>query len=594
MTDDMSNGSGESKKTGGDQDNLGNLPPLSDFDSGGFKSDKEFPPLDKKESFGGLPSIDDISEEIPAPTGGNVKPTPPTFSLDSDGGFGGLALDDAGETPRKGGRGFQSSEADSDFSPETPEIGPGPEADIDTPMFDSAFGGSGGGGARGFAPSMDTPAPTRSMETPMFPGETIGGTPPPGGGSPFDAGAFDDFRPGGMETPAPDFTPTGMEGAGMGAAELGGSRAPEMPPPKAPKAKEKKGMGVKGVLVAVLVGIIGLAVGIFMGGQVSTKLSFVPNPLRTPLAEKEAEVAKLHDTIKKMQAQAAPGTSPAITPEKINELLDQQKKLTDSINELTAKDKEAQDTLAKTAGELDQVRTDLETKNEEFVKAQEAFEDLQNQTSIVQARQLGLVAEVERLTGLVGTMEEANQRTRATKETLQTSVSQLLIGVKEGIPLTPEKYARAGRIAMAEALKTKVDEAKWVTPELLNEYTSLYLKELDIAGCTAYFFAHIPLTNKIGEREVKWAECLMKGNWAVYFRSLDGKNIGSYENTAQPGEVPHYEFRELLPGPIQKQIEDEIFASRTPGFENKVKALAEKQVIMEGPETQFQKVFSSL
>ena len=45
---------------------------------------------------------------------------------------------------------------------------------------------------------------------------------------------------------------------------------------------------------------------------------------------------------------------------------------------------------------------------------------------------------------------------------------------------------------------------------------------------------------------------------------------------------------------IRKQIEDEIFASRTPGFENKVKALAEKQTIMEGPETQFQKVFNSL
>ena len=592
MADDKSNGTGNPNKGGDEQDALGNLPPLSDFDSGGFKSDKEFPPLEKKESFGGLPSIDDISEEIPMPTGGNIKPTPPGFSLESDSGFGGLALDDAGETPRKPGRGFQSSEADSDFSPETPEIGPGP-ADIDTPMFDSAFGGSGGG--RGFTPSLDTPAPTRTMETPMFPGETIGGTPPPGGGSPFDANAFDDFRPGGMETPAPDFTPTGMEGAGMGTADLGGARAPEIPPPPKPvKGKEKKGIGVNAILVAVLVGVVGLLVGIFMGGQVSTKLSFIPNPLREPLAAKEAEVVKLNDTIKKMQAQAAPGTSPAVTPEKINELLDQQKKLTDSINELAAKEKDAQDALAKTAAELDQVRMDLETKNEEFVKAQEAFEELQNQTSIVQARQLGLVAEVERLTGLVGTMEEANQRTRATKEALQASVNQLLIGIKEGIPLTPEKYARAGRIAAAENLKAKVDGARWVTPELLNEYTSLYLKELDIAGSTAYFFAHIPVTNKIGEREVKWAECLMKGNWAVYFRTLDGKNVGSYENTAQPGEVPHYQFRELLPGTVQKQIEEEIFASRTPGFENKVKALAEKQLIMEGPETQFQKVFNSL
>ncbi|MCX5757036.1 MAG: hypothetical protein NTU83_00715 [Candidatus Hydrogenedentes bacterium] len=589
MADEKSSDSGGSKKnSGGDQDNLGNLPPLSDFDSGGFKSDKEFPPLEKK-GFGGLPPIDDISEETPAPTGGNIKPAPPTFSLESDAGFGGLAFDERGETPRKGGRGFQSSDADSDFSPETPEIGPGPEADIDTPMFDSAFGGASSGG-KGFTPPADTPAPTRSMETPMFPGGTIGGTPPVGG-SPFDTGAFEDFRPG-METPAPDFTPTGMEGRALGMDDVGGSRVPEGPPKK--PAKEKKGLGAKGVLVAVLVGVVGLLVGIFMGGQVSTKFGFIPNPFRTQLADKEAEVTKLNATIKKIQESAKPGTNPAVTPEKINELLDQQKKLTDSLNELTGKQKEAQDAVAKTAGELDQVKTDLETKNEEFVKAQEAFEDLQNQTSIVQARQLGLVAEVERLSGLVGTMEEANQRARATKETLQASVNELLISVKEGIPLTPEKYARAARVAAVDSLKAKVDEAKWVSPELLSDYTNLYLKELDIAACTAYFFAHIPVTNKINEREVKWAECLMKGNWAVYFRTVDGKNTGSYENTAQPGEAPHYEFRELLPGPIRKQIEDEIFASRTPGFENKVKALAEKQTVMEGPETQFQKVFNSL
>ena len=88
MADDKPSDSGGSKKNaGGDQDSLGNLPPLSDFDSGGFKSDKEFPPLEKKDTFGGLPSIDDIADEIPVPTGGNVKPTPPSFSIESDAGL---------------------------------------------------------------------------------------------------------------------------------------------------------------------------------------------------------------------------------------------------------------------------------------------------------------------------------------------------------------------------------------------------------------------------------------------------------------------------------------------------------------------------
>jgi hypothetical protein len=240
------------------------------------------------------------------------------------------------------------------------------------------------------------------------------------------------------------------------------------------------------------------------------------------------------------------------------------------------------------------VRTDLEQKNEEFVKTQDAFEDLQNQTAIVQARQVGLSTEVERLTGLVGTLDEASVRSNATTESLKASVERLLIQIKEGIPLTPEKYSRDGRLAAAEELKAKVAAAKWVTPDLLDAYTTLYLKELDIASATDYFFARIPVTSRIGVKETKWAECLMKGNWAVYYRTLDGKNVGSYENTAQPGQVPAYAFRETLPENVQKQINLEITASRGPDAEAKLKALAEKQTIMDGDTSSFQRVFNSL
>jgi hypothetical protein len=205
-----------------------------------------------------------------------------------------------------------------------------------------------------------------------------------------------------------------------------------------------------------------------------------------------------------------------------------------------------------------------------------------------------LAAEVERLTGLVGTLEKASERSNETTDALRASVDRLLVEVKEGIPLTPEKYSREARIAAAEELKAKVDAAKWVTPDLLDAYTTLYLKELDIASLTAYFFARIPVTNRLGIKETKWAECLMKGDWAVYYRTLDGKNIGSYENTAQPGQTPEYAFRETLPSDIQKHIEQEIVASRGPNAESDLKALAEKQTIMNGDTSSFQRVFSSL
>jgi hypothetical protein len=207
---------------------------------------------------------------------------------------------------------------------------------------------------------------------------------------------------------------------------------------------------------------------------------------------------------------------------------------------------------------------------------------------------MGLVAEVDRLTDLVGKQEEAAQRSRASKEALQASVERLIIQIKEGIPLTPEQYSRDGRLAAVDDLKARVDAAKWVTPELLDEYTSLYQEELDIAASTAYFFARLPVTSRLGNREMKWAECVMKGNWAVYYRTLDGKNVGSYENVAEPGKTPEYAFRETLPDKIQKQIESEIVASRLPDAEIKLKALAEKQVIMEGDVAPFQKVFNSL
>jgi predicted nucleic acid-binding Zn-ribbon protein len=585
-----SGGVDESKQKKKEEGALGNLPPLSDFDSEEFQSDTALPPLGSPRSdaakgpSGGLPPLGELSVETPAPTGGNVKPEPPGFEM-AAAEFESPTFDTPPPKPRSS-KGFQDPAADSDFSPETPEIGPGPDSDMDTPMFDSAFGGAAGGG---FTPAFDTPAPTQAMETPMFGSErpSRGGVAAPEQPG-FDEGAFmpgGAFEPG--VTPAPDFSlDTG----------LGAAKQPPLPPePEKKKKRVSVGVGAgPGLLVTVLAAVICLVVGLVLGPFLSTRVSFIPNPLRSQLADKDTELKSLNDKLSRaVKAQEQLGGR-AVSPEEVERLLKQQEEVSAKIKQLETDQQTRQAELDKTTSQFDQVRGDLDAKNEEFVKTQDTFEDLQNQTAIVQARQMGLKAEVERLTGLVGTLEEASARSNTTKEGLQTSVERLLIDIKEGIPLTPDKFSREARLAAVEDLKAKVEAAKWVTPDLLDAYTTLYLKELDIASSTAYFYARIPVTSKIGDKETKWAECLMKGNWAVYYRTLDGKNVGSYENVAQPGQTPQYEFRETLPPDIQKHIAQEIVASRGPDAESQLKALAEKQAIMDGDASSFQRVFSSL
>ena len=582
----MANDNDDAGKTPEDS-GLGNLPPLSDFDSSGSDggSDTEgLPPLGSfdsdtsdKESIGGLPPISDVSVETPEPTGGNVKPPPAGFdSAELESPAFGTPPPAAGDP----GTGFADLAADSDFSPETPEIGPGPDSDVDTPMFDSAFGGDTGAGD---SPAFETPAPTQAMETPMF-GDS-GAVPAAGDAGAFDPGAFDvgAFDAGALPdagTPAPDFTPdTGMTGQEP--------LIPAGPPPGAAAPK-----GGKSTLMMVAMVIVGVVVGIHAGQFLSKTLSYMPNPYKQDVAQKDDEIGRLKKIIDTRPA-AGPG-QPVVSVEQIEELAAQQKQLQDTIDQLTQHGEAAQGTLNETTTALEAARGDLDALNEEFVQAQDAFDDLQNSTAIVKARQVGLLSEVDRLTGLTGQLDESNTRRRATKEGLEYSVDRLTIQVKEGIPLTPEKYSRAGRLAAVEDLKAQVSSAKWVTPALLDAYTNIYQKELEIAEASTYFFAKIPAKDRYGAQSMKWAECVMRGNWAVVFRTLDGKNSGVYENIAASGDARVYGFREMLSKEAKETIELEIFASRTPGFEDKLRVLVEKQAIADGDSTDFQQVFNSL
>jgi len=85
----------------------------------------------------------------------------------------------------------------------------------------------------------------------------------------------------------------------------------------------------------------------------------------------------------------------------------------------------------------------------------------------------------------------------------------------------------------------------------------------------------------------------MNGNWNTYFRTLDGAHIGIYKNTSASG-APQYAFvEETLDEMAKANIEQEIFTSRTPGFEGQIKLLAERELALDD-KGNMQKVYDSM
>lgn len=242
--------------------------------------------------------------------------------------------------------------------------------------------------------------------------------------------------------------------------------------------------------------------------------------------------------------------------------------------------------------ELELVSGSLEQKTQEYQQAEKEYNDLTQKNEIERARSEGLATEVARLQGQVGTLEQAVTRANNLKDGLTGDVNRLEVAVSEGIALTPDKYSHEKRLAEVQQLKADLAKSPVVTPELMNRYTSLYQKELAIGNAREYFFARIPVRDRYGVVSQQWAEAVMNGNWSVYFRTLDGRQIGIYEKVVG-SDPPHYEFRQFLPSSTEKQVEQEIIAARTPGYEEKINTLAQREVTMQG-KTGVQRVFDSL
>jgi hypothetical protein len=567
--------------TSGDQNDLSNLPPLSEFesaDSGGGGGD----------DFGGLPPLSDIQVDTPTPDKGGGSPATPTDlgtafhtpASDSD-----LDTPTPGviDTPQGGGESaFQDLAADSDFSPETPEIGPGPDTDLETPMFDSAFGGGDDFGSS----SSSTDAPTQAMETPMFgdssgddsTGDDVGFASDAFGGGDFGAPTAPDSPAGpGFEagTPVPDFSPdTGVPG---------GTPAPPAAPSPGRK-KAAKGGGV-GMLVAIILAIVGLVAGIFGGPYIPG----LPNPLKGQLDQMTSEKDRYQRLYEDM-VNAGPVTN--ASGKTTEELIAEKAQLIDEVRTANAQAETANAAALEAQTSLREVQADLDDKSNQYVEASIQYDRLQNQLAITNAQRDGLDAEIQRFQNLVGELGDANTRRIMTKDALEHAVARLEALIREGSPLMPAKYAWQGRVDRVTSLSTKVGGSNWVSPQLFDEYSNLFLDELEIAGSRDFFFAQIPVESRIGSTEIKWAECLMNGNWSTYFRTLDGKSIGIYQNTADAGPAS-YRFRQFLEPAIEKQVEQEIISARPADFDSKVGVIAERQLASDG-RTSLQRWYDSL
>ena len=145
----------------------------------------------------------------------------------------------------------------------------------------------------------------------------------------------------------------------------------------------------------------------------------------------DAEVTRLEQDIEAKDTQirrltAGGGGATGVSEEQLNELLDRKETLQEQIGELTTQNDDLSVQVQDAEEQLATVQDDIELANEQYVDAQEALEDIENQTSIVQARRDRLFAEVDRLTGQVGSLDEANLRRLATKETLAHDLDRLI------------------------------------------------------------------------------------------------------------------------------------------------------------------------
>ena len=353
------------------------------------------------------------------------------------------------------------------------------------------------------------------------------------------------------------------------------------------------GGGGSSKVLVIVAALVALVIGAAAGGYFSPgmDLDFIPNPPRDEaVAQGKADVAKAQGTISSQKEEIAEMRK--ILELDITMSTQDVKDRIAQIADLNAQIETASNENMKMQQELADAKKMLDARNDAIAAAQTQLEKAMKDEAISQARNQGLRAENAQLVNNVGELEEANARRQATLDTLIHNVNLLDVQIQGSSPLAPQRFSHKSRTNKVAALKSKVSSAKWVTPQLLNEYTDLYIAELGIASSREYFFAKIPIHDSLDVQYEKWAECLMNVNWSVYYRTLDGTYVGTYENTS-PSGAPKYAFREDLPESLKSDISAQLSAARPDDYDAKYKILMGKEAIHDN-ETNLQKKFSSL
>ena len=357
-------------------------------------------------------------------------------------------------------------------------------------------------------------------------------------------------------------------------ADLG--EIPEIPV-EIEEKKPSKGRSILVTIITIFIGIVAGGAALYFVGP---KLGIVriPGAEEPPgtvvLGETQAQ-QRIADLERRLNEYTVLGRAQEIKDWRAE--LDQRRQAQGTIEQVQRK---VTDMEVKEA-EYDALTRDLETLNERIASGQESYENTSRQNAEAESRLTGLRTEIARLEGQVGELEVADARRRAVKTTLVRDVEQLVIQIRKSIPLAPPEYRKEVRLEKVLKLKNELDNSKWVRPELLEEYTQLYLEELQIATQEKYFIAKIPLVEK--KKEVKkWAECVSIGSQLAYFETLDRTFTGVCRNTNPEGPVPRYEFIVELPRTELMEIRDIMAQYRPEDYEQRIRAQLGEEVELVG------------
>lgn len=87
-----------------------------------------------------------------------------------------------------------------------------------------------------------------------------------------------------------------------------------------------------------------------------------------------------------------------------------------------------------------------------------------------------------------------------------------------------------------------------------------------------YFLTKILVTGADGAQQPAVAECVLRGDGAFCYRTIDGAHVGVFER-APGGEPGQWVYREELQADEKTRIEQEIAEARPADYEDKIKAL---------------------